>query len=223
MNISDNILKECLKNVYFINGTSYAGKSTMVRMLAEKHGMIWCGENYHARLSDEIATPEDQPSLSYFKTMESWQAFISRTPDEYEAWIDGGAREASEFEVAELLRLSAQGKRIIADTNISAENLHRISDYHRVAIMLSPQSLSVERFFDREDTDKQFLLRQVQAAPDPIRAMENWRECIARINRPEVFARFEQSGFFTVYREHADVDTREEVLRVLEDHFGLNG
>lgn len=32
------------KNVYFINGTAYAGKSTMVKMLAEKYNGIACEE-----------------------------------------------------------------------------------------------------------------------------------------------------------------------------------
>ena len=34
-------------NVYFINGTAYAGKSTMVKMLAKKYNGIACEENYH--------------------------------------------------------------------------------------------------------------------------------------------------------------------------------
>ena len=34
MNISNNILKHYLKNVYFITGTAYAGKSTTVKMLS---------------------------------------------------------------------------------------------------------------------------------------------------------------------------------------------
>ena len=39
------------ENMYFIIGTAYAGKSTMVKRLAEKHGGIACEENYHnARL-----------------------------------------------------------------------------------------------------------------------------------------------------------------------------
>ena len=38
MFIENNILKHYLKNVYFITGTAYAGKSTMVKMLAEKYG-----------------------------------------------------------------------------------------------------------------------------------------------------------------------------------------
>ena len=36
-----------LSNAYFINGTAYAGKSTMVKLLAERHGGIACEENYH--------------------------------------------------------------------------------------------------------------------------------------------------------------------------------
>ena len=43
--IASNIIKYYLKDVYFINGTAYAGKSTMVHMLAEKYGMIECGDN----------------------------------------------------------------------------------------------------------------------------------------------------------------------------------
>ena len=38
--ISDNIIKYYLRNVYFINGHSYAGKSTMVKMLAEQYDML---------------------------------------------------------------------------------------------------------------------------------------------------------------------------------------
>ena len=39
--ISDNIIKHYLQNVYFVNGHSYAGKSTMVKMLADRFIMIW--------------------------------------------------------------------------------------------------------------------------------------------------------------------------------------
>ncbi len=39
ISIKSNLLKNLFKNVYFINGTAYAGKSTMVKMLAilEEH------------------------------------------------------------------------------------------------------------------------------------------------------------------------------------------
>ena len=50
------------ENVYFINGTAYAGKSTMVKLLAEKHGGIACEENYHDSLS-EVVNEKDFPLL----------------------------------------------------------------------------------------------------------------------------------------------------------------
>ena len=33
MNISDNILKEQLKNVYFLSGGAYGGKTTMAKLI----------------------------------------------------------------------------------------------------------------------------------------------------------------------------------------------
>jgi len=223
MYIADNILRAQLANVYFINGTAYAGKSTMCKMLAERYGMILCGENYgHERMLTMIDT-ETQPNLNYFHTMGSWEDFVTRTPEEYAAWIEGTARETSDFEVTELIRLSGMypDKKIIVDTNLSAELLHRLSDYGRVAIMLSPQSMSVERFFDRSDPEKQMLLSVLDGLPDPVAAHENWRECLALVNSPAVYDAWLHAGFFTLIREDDGTDTREAVLAKLAAHFGL--
>ena len=43
------------ENVYFINGTAYAGESTMVMRLARKYGGIACEENYQDRMLAEQA------------------------------------------------------------------------------------------------------------------------------------------------------------------------
>ena len=42
------------ENVYFITGTAYAGKSTMVKLLAEEYNGIACEENYHDVLLPEL-------------------------------------------------------------------------------------------------------------------------------------------------------------------------
>lgn len=216
--IESNIIRHILKNVYFINGTAYAGKSTMIKLLAEKYDGICCGENFHDALMDAI-DPVHQPNLSYFQTMSGWQEFISRTPEEYDAWICGVSREAADMEIAILLGLSRSGKKIFVDTNIPIPILREIALYHHVAIMLSPQSLSVDRFFDRADPEKQFLYRKIQEAPDPAAAMENYRNCLAKINSPEHYREFAESGFFTYVRS-AD-STIEDALTQLENHFGL--
>jgi len=43
IDIESNIIRHILKNAYFINGTAYAGKSTMVKLLAERIDAICCG------------------------------------------------------------------------------------------------------------------------------------------------------------------------------------
>ncbi len=146
MKIENNVLKHYLKNVYFITGTAYAGKSTAVKMLAEKYGMVLCGENYHMAVSDSVATPETYPDLCYNKSLTDWADFVTRTPEEYERWIYSVGREAAEFEIAELISIS-KDKKVIVDTNIPLDVLKEISDYNRVAVMLCPQSMSVDRFF----------------------------------------------------------------------------
>ena len=216
--IDSNIIRNLFQNVYFINGTAYAGKSTMVKLLAEKYEGICCGENYHMELMD-MADPIHQPNLCYFDTMSDWQEFIGRTPDQYDAWITGTAREAAQLEIIILLRLAAQGKKIFVDTNIPIEVLRDISDYQHVAIMLSPQSMSVDRFFDRPDAEKQFLYQQILKAKDPDAAMKNYRQCLEKINSREHYEEFANSGFFTLVRDGNS--TIEETMLKLEKHFGL--
>ena len=218
--IESNILRYYLRNVYFINGTAYAGKSTMVAMLAEKYGMIQCGENYHIAHSDAFVTPEYQPNLCYFQTMKDWQEFINRTPDEYASWIEGSSREAAQIEIAELLSIP-DSQRVIVDTNIPLHILHEISDYHHVAIMLSPQSMSVDKFFDRDDADKQFVLEQIRLAKNPEKTMANFKACIAEVNSKECYDEFQHSDFFTVVRENPEIDSRLETMNRLAEHFQL--
>ena len=220
MKIENNILKHYLQNVYFITGTAYAGKSTTVRMLADRYGMIFCGENYHSKVSDIVATPEAQPDISFINNLTDWKDFVTRSPEEYERWIYSTGKEAAEFEVAELISMP-KDKKVIVDTNIPVEVLKEISDFHRVAVMLSPQSMSVERFFDRDDPDKQFLLGVIESCEDPDTVMENYRKGLSLINSQKHYDEYANSGFFTVVRENNEKDTREEVCDTIARHFGL--
>ena len=221
MKIENNILKHYLKNVYFITGTAYAGKSTTVRMLADRYGMVFCGENYHIGVSDEIADPAIQPDLCYRRNLKDWKDFVTRSPEEYERWIYNSGREGAGFEIAELISLARDSK-VIADTSIPLDILKEISDYDHVAVMLSPQSMSVDRFFDRSDPDKQFILSVIDSCEDSEAVMENYRRGLALINSRKHYDEYAESGFFTVVREDNGKDTREEVCDIIARHFGLN-
>ena len=220
MNISNNILKHYLKNVYFITGTAYAGKSTTVKMLSEKYDMIFCGENYHCEVSNIVATPELQPDISFLNNLKDLRDFVTRSPQEYERWIFATGKEAAEFEVAQLIAIS-QNKKVIVDTNIPIDILKEISDYNHVAVMISPLSMSVERFFDRNDPEKLFILNTIESCENPAEVMENYKKGLALINSQENYDLYANSGFFTVVREDTQKDTKEEVCDKIAKHFGL--
>ena len=208
------------KNIYFINGNAYAGKSTTVRMLADRYDMVFCGENYHSDVSNIVATPDVQPDLCYIKNLTDWKDFVTRSPEEYERWIFSTAKEAAEFEVAQLISIS-RDKKVIVDTNIPLDVLKEISDYNHVAVMLSPQSMSVNRFFDRDDPEKKFILSVIESCDNSEAVMENYRRGLALINSKKHYDECANSGFFTIVRQDTVKDTREEVCDIIAKHFGL--
>ena len=64
MIFQDNIIKEYLRNVYFISGTPCGGKTTITRALGEKYNIpVYVIDDqipYHVRLSDK----EHQPNMN---------------------------------------------------------------------------------------------------------------------------------------------------------------
>lgn len=206
------------ENVYFINGTAYAGKSTMVRLLAEKYGGIECGENYHDQLLPGLSK-EVFPNLTYTRDLEDWHDFIRRTPEEYENWFDNVARECETLELEILTDLCKQGKPVFVDTNISLNTLKEIAPPQHVLIMLADPQISVRRFFERPDREKQFLYRLIMEEPDPEKAMLNYRRGLERINSQERYDRFLHSGFSVIRRDNSR--SIEQTLALVEKAFQL--
>ena len=205
-------------NAYFITGTAYAGKSTMVKLLAEKYGGILCEENYHDRLSRELDKTEF-PYLTYTRDLEDWHDFIRRTPEEYKAWIDGVATECEILELRILDDLKTNGKPIFVDTNISIETLKTITEPGHVLIMLADPEISVRRFFERPDREKQFLYRLIMEGDDPEQAMENYRRGLMLINSQENYDRYLHSGFHVIFRD--ENRSVMQTLEMVEKAFGL--
>ncbi len=206
------------ENVYFVNGTAYAGKSTLVKALAAKYDGIACEENYQDSLLAGLSSTEF-PSLTYTRDLQNWSEFIRRTPDEYEAWINGCTRECTILELRILDELSRQGKKIFVDTNIPPEVLSDISDKDHVLIMLADPDISVNRFFDRPDKEKQFLYQLLLKEENPDKALDNFRECLKRINSEENYNRFLHSGFHVIMRDESR--TAAETLAMAEKVFRL--
>ena len=209
-----------LSNAYFITGTAYAGKSTMVHLLAEKYHGILCEENYHDRYPgiDQL-DPKEFPNLTYTRDLQDWHQFVRRTPEEYAAWIQGVSRECEIIELRMLPEICAQGKPVFVDTNISLETLREIAAPGHVLIMLADPDISVRRFFERPDKEKQFIYQLLMEEPDPEAALKNYRRTLELINSHEQYDTFLHSGFPVILRDESR--TIEETLALAEAAFGL--
>ena len=213
-----------LKNVYFVIGTSYAGKSTIVKNLAKKHNGIALEENYHDEKLPELDSKEF-PNLCYTRDLQDWHEFIRRTPDEYVTWIENVKKECEIVELGILEEMlakpEAREKKIFVDTNICVETLRKISDTGHILVMLSDPEISIHRFFDRPDPEKQFLYQLMLEEPDPQAALDNYREILTRICSKEVYDELENSGFHKIYRD--ENRSQEETVRLAEEMLGLTG
>ena len=206
------------ENAYFIIGNAYAGKSTMARLLAQKHNGILCGENWHDSYPEQL-DPGEFPGLTYTRDLKDWRDFIRRTPEEYKAWIDETARECEILELKMLPEICKKGRPVFVDTNISAETLKDIAPRGHVLVMLAEPEVSARRFFERPDAEKQFLYRLLIEEDDPEAAMENFRRGLKLINSRGEYDCLMNSGFSVILRD--DSRSVEETLRLCEKAFGL--
>ena len=154
--------------------------------------------------------------MTYTRDLEDWRDFIRRTPDEYEAWIKETTKECTVLELQILDELSNRNKnkKIFVDTNIPTDVLSEISDEDHVLIMLAEPEISVTRFFERPDREKQFLYQLLLQEEHPDEAMANFRECLKRVNSEEVYHHFLNSGFRVILRD--DERTIEETFSLVE-------
>ncbi|WP_052371597.1 hypothetical protein [Amycolatopsis taiwanensis] len=101
-------LRARLRHVYWIGGGTGAGKSTVARRIAARHGL-------HLYATDDVmsdhagrCTPEDCPFLSEFRAMDMDQRWVNRSPEtmlETFHWFRG---EGFGLIVDDLLRLPSE-------------------------------------------------------------------------------------------------------------------
>ena len=77
----------------------------------------------------------------------------------------------------------------------------------------------MKRFFERPDREKQFLYKLIMEEPEPERALENFRQCLERINSPAAYEEFLHSGFRVILRD--DSRSIEETLALVARELGL--
>lgn len=218
MNISDNILKEQLKNVYFLSGGAYGGKTTMAKLIEKKYGLFRFRQGDHSAEYAARSDPKLQPTLNYYylERSKDWHGYFSRPHKQYYQLLEDGLNEEAEFAIIDLIKLS-ENRKVIADVGISPEILKRVSEPSRVILLFAPEYMTRKYYFDRED--KQDLYHFIKSFPDGNELMQNVVEGMhygAEAKRRAYY----DSGFYCI--ERREDDTIERTLKKIEEHFGLS-
>ncbi len=214
MNISNNIIKMHLQNVYFLSGGTYGGKTTMSKILEEKYGFIrYCQDDHFDEFSD-IAKPSCQPALSFDRSKD-WHGYFSQPPKQHADRLDKSLFEEAEFVIMDLIKLS-KNKKVIADVCIPTEILLQIADKKQVVLLFAPEEMTRKHYFDRADKDEVYQF--IRSFPDGGRLLENVIEAL-HYNDAESKRKYIDSGFY--YIERTPGDTTEKTLALIENHFEL--
>ena len=133
MIFQDNVLKEYLKNVYFISGTACGGKTTVTKALSRKYGIPVYVIDDQFTIHQLMSDPEHQPNMN--KSFRDADEFFGRSVGEYRDWLLGNSREQLDYVLLDLIRLS-RDRVVLCDLHIVAEEADRITDPSRIAFLI---------------------------------------------------------------------------------------
>ena len=99
------------------------------------------------------------------------------------------------------------------------DTLRKIAPVSHTLVMLADPQISVRRFFERPDPEKQFLYRLILEEPDPEKAMQNYRQGLELINSRDSYDALLNSGFNVILRDEGR--SIDQTRALAEKAFGL--
>lgn len=210
----DNVIKEYLKNVYFISGTPCGGKTTVSRALGNKYGIRVYDIDEMFPVHREMSDSSSQPNMN--RRFRDADEFFGRSVEEYLGWLRGNAREQLDFILLDLIRLS-QHERVICDCHIKLEEADTLSDPSRVVFLIREPSDLVDEYCDRPD--HRDFSDFIHSATDFAKAKEVCTKTLYAQNI-EHYKAVKNSPYF--WLERNGTRSAEETVGLVAEHFGFD-
>lgn len=213
MIFQDNIIKQYLKNVYFIAGTPCGGKTTVSRTLAKKYGIMVYDIDERFDEHQAMSDPVSQPAMN--RNFRDADEFFGRSVEEYKAWLLKNTREQLDFVLLDLMRLS-QNQMVLCDCHLTLEQAATVTDPSHIAFMIKKPVNLVEEYCNRPD--HQGFSNFIHSATDFEAAKKTCNETLMSLNE-KYYEDVKASGYFFVDR--GDGLSVEETVALTAKHFGL--
>lgn len=213
MIFQDNIIKEYLKNVYFLTGTPCGGKTTISRELAKRHNLIVYNIDEQFTKHQQLSDPVFQPTMS--KAFKDADAFFGRTVEEYTKWLIDNTREQLDFVLLDLIRLS-ENQIVLCDCHLTVEEADRLTEPSRIVFLIKEPSHLVDDYCNRKD--HQGFRNFIYSASDVEKAKAVCNTTLKRLNTKKCEA-IKASKYF--WLERTENSTVDDTTRKVEQHFSF--
>lgn len=215
MNIADSIIKNKLKNVYFIWGS---GKTTIANRLSEKYGFYVYSTDESRNRQMKSANPVDQPYMCRDFEKEYGVKSFWELPKEVIAEREVHfVAEMTPMMVAELIQLSSLHKVIICEGDI---DYYAIAPVATNAVHLCNQSTSFDWFNrpDHENIRDTVAGRTDLSDEEKRQIIEHAYECVthAESNIPDWVTELGIKNI--IWNNHTSIDT---TANEVAEYFGF--
>ena len=215
MNIADSIIKNKLKNVYFIWGS---GKTTIANRLSEKYGFYVYSTDESRNRQMKSANPVDQPYMCRDFEKEYGVKSFWELPKEVIAEREVHfVAEMTPMMVAELIQLSSLHKVIICEGDIDYSAIAPVATN---AVHLCNQSTSFDWFNrpDHENIRDTVAGRTDLSDEEKRQIIEHAYECVtpAESNTPDWVTKLGIKNI--IWNNHTSIDT---TANEVAEYFGF--
>lgn len=211
MILQDNVLKEYLKNVYFITGTPCGGKTTISRALSKKHGFAVYDIDEKFPTHQKISNPAFQPAMN--KAFKDADEFFGRTVEEYKKWLLDNTREQLDFVLLDLICLS-QNQIVLCDCHLKLEEAEQFTEASRIVFLIKEPSSLVDDYCNRPD--HQGFSDFINSTSDTKKAKAICNATLKSLNEKH-YKDIKDSGYYWI--ERTENSTVEETVYKVEKHF----
>ena len=213
MIFQDNVIKEYLKNVYFVTGTPCGGKTTISRELAIRHNLLVYDVDEQFANHQKISNAAFQPAMN--KVFKNADEFFGRTVEEYKNWLIDNTREQLDFVLLDLVRLS-QNQIVVCDCHLTMEDVKKYTEPSRIVFLIREPSDIVDDYCKRPD--HQDFSDFINSTSDAEKAKAVCNETLKSLNE-KYYDDIKESGYCWI--ERTSKSTVQGTVGEVERHFGI--
>ncbi len=213
MIFQDNVIKEFLKNVYFVTGTPCGGKTTISRELAKRHNLLVYDIDEQFAKHQKISNAAFQPAMN--KTFKDADEYFGRSVEEYKQWLLDNTREQLDFVLLDLIRLS-QNQIVLCDCHLTMEQAQKITEPSRIVFLIKEPSNLIDDYCNRPDHQDFFSF--ISSASDVEKAKEICNTTLRSLNDKH-YKDIKESDYF--WLERTSESTVEETVKNVERYFRM--